>query len=102
MNIFSHHGVARHLDTRRGPAYRFGAMVPDFIGMFGIKRTYELVNDPDLLAGIKLHQLTDVTFDNLPEMKELRRDMSRTFKGIMPKCQRPNAPASVRTFYLIV
>ncbi len=85
MNILSHHEVARQLDAKRGPAYRFGAMVPDFIGMFGVKRTYELVNDPDLLAGIKLHQLTDVTFDNLTEMKELRRDMSRTFKGIMPK-----------------
>jgi acyl carrier protein phosphodiesterase len=85
MNILSHHEVARRLDTKRRMAYRFGAMVPDFIGMFDVKRTYELIDDPDLLAGIKLHQVTDVTFDNLPEMKELRRDMSRAFRDIMPK-----------------
>ena len=85
MNILSHHEIAKRLDTKRGLAYRFGAMAPDFVGMFGVKRTYELIDDPDLLAGIKLHQLTDVTFDNLEEIKELRRNMSREFKDMMPK-----------------
>jgi hypothetical protein len=84
MNYLSHHEVARRLagDTD-DPAFMFGAMSPDFFGMFHVRKAF--IENQSLLVGLALHQATDIAFDRQEAIKELEADMIGSFKTFMPR-----------------
>lgn len=84
MNYLSHHEVARSLASG-DEDYMFGSMVPDFVGMFGVRKSYQKIANQPMLDGINLHQATDTVFDDQVPIKELEAHMSETFKHFMPK-----------------
>ncbi|MES2971480.1 MAG: hypothetical protein V4702_04110 [Patescibacteria group bacterium] len=90
MNFLGHHEVARSVSGDDNPAFLFGSMVPDFVGMARLKRDYKYnngddVTDRQLYAGIRFHYKTNDRFDESEPVKELERAMIAGFKKFMPR-----------------
>jgi hypothetical protein len=66
MNFFGHAAVAGRFSEQ--PAFLFGAMLPDFCGMLGL-RAPELASTP-VGDGIRFHHATDAVFHELPPFRE--------------------------------
>jgi hypothetical protein len=86
MNIIGHHEAARQYSGRENPAYLFGSMVSDFVGMFRLPKRYRSVELPEgpLRDGMDLHQPTNTVFDGLEVIRSLNRAMAESFKRFMP------------------
>ena len=67
MNFFSHAVVASW--QSREPSFVLGAMLPDLLGMIGIRLSH--ARDPDLQRGIALHHATDSAFHAAPVFTSL-------------------------------
>jgi len=86
MNLIGHHEVARKLSDRTDNYdYYLGSLIPDFIGMWRLHKTFDLISNPELRAGIRLHQKTDTVFDDLALVRLLKRQMINSFKEFMTK-----------------
>lgn len=83
MNFIGHHEVARQYSGSDDPAYLFGSMVYDFVGMFRLPRLYRRVKSPEgrLRDGMDTHTPTNVIFDGLEVMRTMNRAMTRSFKS---------------------
>ena len=85
MNYLGHHEVARQLsDNPENRGYFFGAMAPDFVGMFRVKKN-PAASSPEVQEGMDLHQVTDTVFDALGVVTEIQSAMGDDFKLFMPK-----------------
>jgi hypothetical protein len=96
MNFFSHAAVAGRFSTR--PAFFFGAMLPDFCSMLGL-RTPEL-HDASLAAGVHFHHLTDHAFHELARFREFCREAARALddRGVARGTARAVAHVGVELF----
>lgn len=63
MNFYGHAHLAARID--RAPAYVLGSMLPDFVGMCGVR--LEGVTHGDVARGVALHHATDEIFHGTPE-----------------------------------
>jgi hypothetical protein len=70
MNFFSHAAVAHHFSE--DPEFVFGAMLPDFASMLGVRPP--AVIRETLERGVRFHHLTDHVFHDLPAFRALSRD----------------------------
>jgi hypothetical protein len=86
MNFLAHHEVARRLSSDADYGFRFGAMVPDFVGMLRLQRTYKTstIVGPRVASGIRLHYATNEAFDELEVIKSLEESLYRSFKDVLP------------------
>jgi hypothetical protein len=87
MNYLSHHEVARVLTGGENHGAMLGAMVPDFLGMFGTKLV-----QPNYLVrrGIALHHATDKVFDGLAAVRSLEADMRESLGSLRDGNDRVN------------
>jgi hypothetical protein len=85
MNYISHHEVAKQYDPEATPAFLFGSFVTDLARMSKTRRLLIGANNPELLAGIKFHSLTNKpAFDDQPVISQLERDMKISFAKFLP------------------
>jgi len=92
MNFISHHEVAKQYNPESTPSFLFGSFVTDLARMSGTRRLLMGASGPELLAGIKFHQLTNPAFDNQPVISKLEEDMKASFMDFLP--WRPATQAS--------
>ncbi len=65
----------------------FGAMVPDMLGIFRLRKLYRTVpaRNEKIQRGIELHARTNAAFDENLEVKELEASLAVSFKTYLPK-----------------
>jgi hypothetical protein len=87
MNYIGHHEVARRLSGEDEVEFRFGAVVPDLVGMFRLHRTYKTSSSVErrINSGIILHGKTNRLFDDMPEIIILEKSLTTGLKDVMPR-----------------
>jgi hypothetical protein len=84
MNFISHHEVAWQYKPKATPSFRFGSFVTDLTRMSPTRRLLVGATNPELLAGIAAHQLTNKAFDTQTVISQLEEDMKASFEQFLP------------------
>ena len=84
MNFISHHEAAKIFIPDASPSLLFGSFFDDVARTSKSRKIRSFVLNPDMRAGMVLHNLTNRYFDALPEIKQLEADMIESFRDFQP------------------